>query len=190
MNVLAALGLALATEVPEAAAVAALAALQGATGRLQLVARRRSGGAIVIDYAHTPDALANVLEALRPHVGGRLVVLFGCGGDRDPGKRPMMGAVAARAATRVYITDDNPRGEDPVMIRRAIRAAVPDACEIGDRRRAIATAIAALDPGDFLLIAGKGHETGQIVAGEVLPFDDAEVVRELVAGSDTWQICP
>jgi UDP-N-acetylmuramoyl-L-alanyl-D-glutamate--2,6-diaminopimelate ligase len=190
INALAALGLALATEVPEAAAIAALGTLRGPAGRLQFVARHGAGGAVVVDYAHTPDALATVLDALRPHARGRLVALFGCGGDRDPGKRPLMGSVAAGGADRVYITDDNPRSEDPAMIRRAIRAAVPDACEIGDRRRAIAAAIDGLGPGDFLVVAGKGHETGQIVSGAVLPFDDADVVRELVAGSDEWQICP
>jgi UDP-N-acetylmuramoyl-L-alanyl-D-glutamate--2,6-diaminopimelate ligase len=190
LNVLAALGLALAADVPEAAAVAALTELRGPAGRLQFVARHRDGGAIVVDYAHTPDALATVLDALRPHAKDRLVVLFGCGGDRDPGKRPLMGAIAAGGADRVYITDDNPRSEDPAVVRREIRAAAPGACEIGDRRRAIATAIAGLGPGDLLLIAGKGHETGQIVAGEVLPFDDTEVVRELVAGADAWQIRP
>jgi UDP-N-acetylmuramoyl-L-alanyl-D-glutamate--2,6-diaminopimelate ligase len=189
MNALAALGLALATDAPAATALAALEALQAPTGRLQFVARHRAGGAIVVDYAHTPDALTAVLDALRPHVGGRLALLFGCGGDRDPGKRALMGAVAAGAADRIYITDDNPRSEDPAAIRRAIRAAAPEAREIGDRRRAIAAAIAELGPDDYLVIAGKGHETGQIVAGEILPFDDAEVARALVGRSEAWQVC-
>ena len=143
--------------------------------------RRRSpgGGAIVVDYAHTPDALATVLAALRPHARGRLIALFGCGGDRDPGKRPLMGQVAARLADRVYVTDDNPRNEQPTQIRREILAAAPDAIEIGDRRAAIAAAIADLDPGDVLVIAGKGHETGQIVGSETYPFDDAAIAREI-----------
>ena len=140
------------------------------------------GGAIVVDYAHTPDALATVLAALRPHARGRLVALFGCGGDRDAGKRPMMGGAAARLADRVYVTDDNPRGEEPWEIRRAILAAAPEAIEIGDRRQAIAAAIAELGPGDVLLIAGKGHETGQIVGSETHPFDDAEIARDIAAG--------
>ncbi len=181
LNALAALGLAIATDAPAEAAADALADLTGAPGRMQFVAERR-GGAIVVDYAHTPDALATVLTALRPHARGRLVALFGCGGDRDAGKRPMMGEAAARLADRVYVTDDNPRGEEPAAIRRAILAAIPDAIEIGDRRQAIAAAIAGLGPGDVLLIAGKGHETGQIVGGEVHPFDDAEIAREIARG--------
>ncbi len=182
MNALAALGLALATGVPLEAGIAALATLSGVPGRLQFVAQNEGGGGVVVDYAHTPDALATVLAALRPHAPGRLAVLFGAGGDRDPGKRPLMGRVAAGAADRVYVTDDNPRGEDPAAIRRAILAAAPDAVEIGDRRRAIETAIGELGPGDLLVVAGKGHETGQIVGPETFPFDDAEIVREIAAG--------
>ncbi len=178
MNALAALGLVIATGSPVAAATAALAGLAGVPGRLQFVARHEGGGAIVVDYAHTPDALATVLTALRPHAHGRLAVLFGCGGDRDAGKRPLMGEVATRLADRVYVTDDNPRTEEPAAIRRAILAAAPDAIEIGDRREAIATAVAALEPGDFLVIAGKGHETGQIIGTETYPFDDAAIARE------------
>ncbi len=121
-----------------------------------------------------------MLGALRPHTPGRLAVLFGAGGDRDPGKRPLMGRVAAGAADRVYVTDDNPRSEDAAAIRRAILAAAPRAIEIGDRRRAIETAIAELGAGDMLVIAGKGHETGQIVGDETLPFDDAEIARAIV----------
>jgi UDP-N-acetylmuramoyl-L-alanyl-D-glutamate--2,6-diaminopimelate ligase len=178
MNALAALGLAIATGVPAAAGIAALARLTAVPGRLQFVAAAAKGGGIVVDYAHTPDALATVLAALRPHTPGRLVALFGAGGDRDPGKRAMMGRVAATAADRVYVTDDNPRSEDPAAIRRAILAAAPQAIEIGDRRRAIETAIAELGPGDVLVIAGKGHETGQIVGSQTFAFDDAEIARE------------
>jgi UDP-N-acetylmuramoyl-L-alanyl-D-glutamate--2,6-diaminopimelate ligase len=181
INALAAFGLATATGVACETGVAALAALSGVPGRLQFVAGSPEGGGVVVDYAHTPDALATVLKALRPHAAGRLVVLFGCGGDRDPGKRPLMGRIAAETADRAYVTDDNPRGEDPAMIRRAILAAAPDAIEIGDRRRAIAAAIGELGPGDLLVIAGKGHETGQIVGGETLPFDDAEIAADIVA---------
>jgi UDP-N-acetylmuramoyl-L-alanyl-D-glutamate--2,6-diaminopimelate ligase len=186
-NALAALGLAIASGAPVAAATDALTRLSGVPGRLQRVARLDGGGAIFVDYAHTPDALEHVLMALRPHVRGRLVALFGCGGDRDPGKRPLMGALAARLADRVYVTDDNPRTEPAAAIRRAILAAAPEAVEIGDRREAIATAIAALGPEDILVLAGKGHETGQIVGDRVLPFDDA-VVAGAVARSNRWWI--
>jgi UDP-N-acetylmuramoyl-L-alanyl-D-glutamate--2,6-diaminopimelate ligase len=182
MNALAALGLVIATGSPVAAATAALSGLTGVPGRLQFVAGHEGGGAIVIDYAHTPDALATVLTALRPHARNRLAVLFGCGGDRDAGKRPLMGEVAARLADRVYVTDDNPRTEPPAGIRRAILDATPNAIEIGDRREAIATAIAELEPGDLLVIAGKGHETGQIIGTETYPFDDAAIAREFAGG--------
>jgi UDP-N-acetylmuramoyl-L-alanyl-D-glutamate--2,6-diaminopimelate ligase len=183
MNALAAVGLAIATGSPAPAATAALAGLTGVPGRLQFVAGHEGGGAIVVDYAHTPDALATVLTALRPHALGRLAVLFGCGGDRDAGKRPLMGEVATRLADLVYITDDNPRTEAPAEIRRAILEAAPNAVEIGDRREAIGTAIAELAPGDLLVIAGKGHETGQIVGTQTYPFDDATVARELAGES-------
>ncbi|MGE0259120.1 MAG: UDP-N-acetylmuramoyl-L-alanyl-D-glutamate--2,6-diaminopimelate ligase [Alphaproteobacteria bacterium] len=182
LNVLAALGLAIATGAEPGEAVSVLPRLGGVPGRMQFIGTTRgeagSGAAVFVDYAHTPDALATVLKALRPHAARRLAVVFGAGGDRDRGKRPMMGRVAADLADLVYVTDDNPRGEDPAEIRRAIREAAPGALEIGDRRAAIATAIAELGRDDVLVIAGKGHETGQIVAGEVLPFDDAAVARE------------
>ena len=180
LNALAALGLVVATGSPEAAATLALSRLTSVPGRLEFVALIEGGRAIVVDYAHTPDALATVLTTLRPHTPGRLISLFGCGGDRDAGKRPLMGQVAARLADRVYVTDDNPRTEQPAQIRREILAAAPNAVEIGDRRAAIATAIADLDPGDLLVIAGKGHETGQIVGSKTYPFDDAVVAREIV----------
>jgi UDP-N-acetylmuramoyl-L-alanyl-D-glutamate--2,6-diaminopimelate ligase len=181
MNALAALGLAIATGVAAQDGAAALAGLSGVPGRLQFVAGGMEYGGVVIDFAHTPDALATVLAALRPHTPGRLAVLFGAGGDRDPGKRALMGRAALAAADRVYVTDDNPRGEDPAAIRRAILAAAPGAIEIGDRRRAIEFAIGELGPGDLLVIAGKGHETGQIVGSETFPFDDAEIAREIAA---------
>jgi UDP-N-acetylmuramoyl-L-alanyl-D-glutamate--2,6-diaminopimelate ligase len=186
MNALAALGLATATGVVSAAAVAALERLSGVPGRMQFVSGGAESDGIVVDYAHTPDALATVLAALRPHVQGRLVAVFGCGGDRDPGKRPLMGHIAAAMADRVYVTDDNPRSEDPAAIRRAILAAAPQAFEIGDRRHAIETAIADLRSGDVLVIAGKGHETGQIVGAETLPFDDAAVAAEIAARQRGW----
>ena len=137
-----------------------------------------NGAAAYVDYAHTPDALERLIAALRPHTQGRLILVFGAGGDRDRGKRPLMGA-AARAADVAIITDDNPRTEDPAAIRAAIRAAHPDAQEIGDRAAAIEAALNLLRPGDVLAVAGKGHEAGQTVGAETLPFDDAETIRRL-----------
>jgi UDP-N-acetylmuramoyl-L-alanyl-D-glutamate--2,6-diaminopimelate ligase len=180
MNVLAALGLALATGSELARAVAAMPSLSTVPGRMQLVGEI-DHAAVFVDYAHTPDALATVLAAARPHAEGRLAVVFGAGGDRDRGKRPLMGEVTTRGADLVYVTDDNPRTEVASDIRRAILAAAPRATEIGDRRAAIETAIAALAPGDVLVIAGKGHESGQIIGRETLPFDDAIVAREAIA---------
>jgi UDP-N-acetylmuramoyl-L-alanyl-D-glutamate--2,6-diaminopimelate ligase len=175
-NALISAGLAIVTGSEPAAAFAALAHLEGAKGRLELVGES-SGAPIFVDYAHKPDALAKALEALRPYATRRLVVVFGCGGDRDAGKRPMMGAIAARLADCVVVTDDNPRSEEPAAIRAAILAAAPGAfLEIGDRREAIGASIARLRPGDVLLIAGKGHETGQIIGEQVLPFSDHEAV--------------
>jgi UDP-N-acetylmuramoyl-L-alanyl-D-glutamate--2,6-diaminopimelate ligase len=174
-NALVAAGLTIATGSPPDAVFAALAELRGARGRLERVGER-NGAPVFIDYAHKPDALAKALDALRPYVRGRLVVVFGAGGDRDLGKRPMMGAIAAERADEVIVTDDNPRNEDPAKIRAAILEAAPGATEIGDRRAAIITAVEALAPGDVLLIAGKGHETGQIIGDQVLPFSDHEAV--------------
>jgi UDP-N-acetylmuramoyl-L-alanyl-D-glutamate--2,6-diaminopimelate ligase len=183
-NALVAAGLAIATGGDPPAVFAALAHLTGARGRLELVGTSR-GAPIFVDYAHKPDALAKALEALRPYAAGRLVVVFGAGGDRDRGKRPLMGAVAAAKADRVIVTDDNPRSENPAAIRAAIMAAAPGAAEIGDRRQAIGAAIAELRAGDVLLIAGKGHETGQIIGDRTVPFSDHEAVaaalREPVA---------
>jgi UDP-N-acetylmuramoyl-L-alanyl-D-glutamate--2,6-diaminopimelate ligase len=174
-NALIAAGLLIAAGEDAGLVFHALEALQGARGRLELVGRKE-GAPIFIDYAHKPDALAKALEALRPYVKRELVVVFGAGGDRDRGKRPLMGAVASAHADRVIVTDDNPRTEDPAAIRAAILAAAPQAAEIADRREAIRTAIAGLKPGDVLLIAGKGHESGQIVGDRVLPFTDHEAV--------------
>jgi UDP-N-acetylmuramoyl-L-alanyl-D-glutamate--2,6-diaminopimelate ligase len=174
-NALVAAGLAIATGGEPARVFAALEHLSGAKGRLELVGASR-GAPIFIDYAHKPDALAKALEALRPAVKDRLIVVFGAGGDRDRGKRPLMGAIASAKADRVIVTDDNPRSEDAATIRAAIMAAAPGAIEIGDRRGAIRSAITELRAGDVLLIAGKGHETGQIIGDRVLPFSDHEAV--------------
>lgn len=183
-NALCALGLVLTTGVDLDAAVDALEDLQGAPGRIELVGARQNGAAVYVDYAHTPGALETVLKALRPHVEGRLTVVFGCGGDRDAGKRPMMGAAAREHADIAYVTDDNPRSEAPDAIRAAILPACPDATEIGDRRKAIETAVAGLRAGDVLVIAGKGHEQGQIVGDTTLPFDDATVAREAISAAE------
>jgi UDP-N-acetylmuramoyl-L-alanyl-D-glutamate--2,6-diaminopimelate ligase len=180
-NVLAALGLAVACGADPAAAVATLPGLRGVRGRLERISGHPAGAQVFVDYAHTPDALDQALAALRPHAAGRLIALFGCGGDRDPGKRAEMGRIAAARADRVFVTDDNPRSEEAAAIRRAILAGCPGAVEIGDRREAIGAAVAALAAGDVLLVAGKGHESGQIVGDRVLPFDDATEVRAALA---------
>lgn len=180
-NALVAAGLAIATGADPASAIKAIERLRAVPGRLEVVGRHPKGARVYVDYAHTPDALSAALEAMRPHVQGRLVVVFGCGGDRDRGKRPQMGGIAARAADRVYVTDDNPRSEDPATIRREILAACPGAIEIGDRRNAIGEAVASLGKGDVLVIAGKGHETGQIVGDEVLPFNDVAEARTAIS---------
>ena len=180
-NALAALGLVLAGEVDTARAVAALTQLAGVPGRVELVGATPAGGHVYVDYAHTPDALETVLKALRPHAADRLLVIIGCGGDRDRGKRPLMGRVAVSLADEAIITDDNPRSEDPAAIRQEMLAEARGAQEIGDRGAAIATAVAALGPGDVLVIAGKGHESGQIVGGQILPFDDREVARTAIS---------
>jgi UDP-N-acetylmuramoyl-L-alanyl-D-glutamate--2,6-diaminopimelate ligase len=183
-NALCAVGLAVATGADPEAALAALAALGPVPGRLERAARRANGASVYVDYAHSPDALAAVLGALRPYCRGRLTVVFGCGGDRDAGKRPLMGRTAADLADRVIVTDDNPRGETPAAIRRAILAGCPQGLEIGDREEAIRWAVRDLAAGDVLVVAGKGHETGQIVGNRVMPFDDAEIVRRVVREVD------
>jgi UDP-N-acetylmuramoyl-L-alanyl-D-glutamate--2,6-diaminopimelate ligase len=181
-NALVAAGQAIAGGGDAAAVFAALEGLVGAKGRLELVGRK-SGAPIFVDYAHKPDALAKALDALRPYVSGKLVVVFGAGGDRDAGKRPLMGAIAAEKADRVIVTDDNPRSEQPGAIRAAILGGAPGADEIGDRNEAIHRAVADLEGGDVLLIAGKGHETGQIIGQKIVPFSDHEAVRDaLLAG--------
>lgn len=173
MNVLCAAGLVLAqNESRMGEVIDLLPTLRGVPGRLQLVSGSRPNTAVYVDYAHTPDALENILLALRPHTKGRLFCLFGCGGDRDRGKRPVMGALAARLADVAIITDDNPRSEDPAAIRAAIHAAAPAALVIPDRREAIRKAVGLLESGDVLVLAGKGHEQGQIFADHVEPFDD------------------
>jgi UDP-N-acetylmuramoyl-L-alanyl-D-glutamate--2,6-diaminopimelate ligase len=155
--------------------------LQPVSGRMEHIGASRAGAHIFVDYAHTPAGLDVLLRAARPHAPGKLILVFGCGGDRDRGKRPLMGAIAAKHADIVIVTDDNPRSEEPAAIRAAVRAAAPAALDIADRARAIAAAIAAAGPGDAVLIAGKGHETGQIVAGEILPFSDQEAARAAIA---------
>ncbi|WP_420026512.1 UDP-N-acetylmuramoyl-L-alanyl-D-glutamate--2,6-diaminopimelate ligase [Fuscovulum ytuae] len=183
-NVALAAGLAIAAGEEPAAVFGVLGRLTGVRGRMQLAATRANGAAVFVDYAHTPDAIATALRALRPHVMGRIVIVFGAGGDRDRGKRPLMGAAAKDFADVLYVTDDNPRSEEPAAIRAEIMAACPDANEVGDRAEAILRAVDALGPGDALLIAGKGHETGQIIKGDVYPFDDVEQASIAVAALD------
>ncbi|MCW5692179.1 MAG: UDP-N-acetylmuramoyl-L-alanyl-D-glutamate--2,6-diaminopimelate ligase [Pseudolabrys sp.] len=178
-NAAVAAGLVIATGARPADVFPALEKLTGAKGRLELGGSYR-GAPIFIDYSHKPDALAKALEALRPYVSGKLIVVFGAGGDRDPGKRPLMGEVAHAKADRVIVTDDNPRSENPAAIRAAILKTAPGATEVGDRGEAIRAGIAALETGDVLLIAGKGHETGQIVGAKVLPFSDHEAVAKVL----------
>lgn len=180
-NALVAAGLVLATGGELGATLAALARLQPVRGRLERAAISRTGAPIYVDYAHTPDALEAAIAALKPHAEGRLIAVFGAGGDRDQGKRAEMGRVAARDADRVIVTDDNPRGEDAASIRHMVLAGAPGAEEIGDRRSAIAAAVGSAGTGDIVLIAGKGHEQGQIVGDMVLPFDDVSVAREVAA---------
>ncbi|MBX3580541.1 MAG: UDP-N-acetylmuramoyl-L-alanyl-D-glutamate--2,6-diaminopimelate ligase [Rhizobiaceae bacterium] len=177
-NALVAAGLAAATGTPVGKALAALEDLKGAPGRLDLVGTTPGGAPAYVDYAHKPDALENVLSSVRPFTTGRVVVVFGCGGDRDRGKRPIMGEIATRLADVVIVTDDNPRSEDPATIRSAILAAAPRAIEIGDRHEAIRQGVAVLRPGDTLIVAGKGHEEGQTVGDVTLPFSDHEEVRK------------
>jgi UDP-N-acetylmuramoyl-L-alanyl-D-glutamate--2,6-diaminopimelate ligase len=179
-NALVAAGQAIAAGGDAAAVFAALEGLVGAKGRLELVGRK-SGAPIFVDYAHKPDALAKALDALRPYVSGKLVVVFGAGGDRDAGKRPLMGAIATAKADRIIVTDDNPRSENPGAIRAAILGGAPGADEIGERNEAIRRAVADLKAGDVLLIAGKGHETGQIIGQKTVPFSDHAAVRDALA---------
>ncbi len=180
-NVLLAAGLAIACGEEPGEVFETFEELTTVRGRMQLAARRANGGAIFVDYAHTPDALKTALSALRPHVLGRLVVVFGAGGDRDTSKRVLMGRAAAEHADIAIVTDDNPRSEDPAAIRTMVREGCPEALEVGDRAEAILRGVDMLEAGDALLIAGKGHETGQIIGEDVLPFDDAEQASVAVA---------
>ena len=177
-------GLAIAAGDAPEAVLGVLPRLTGVRGRMQLAATRRNGAAVYVDYAHTPDALETALRALRPHVMGRIIAVFGAGGDRDRTKRPLMGAAAQAHADVLYVTDDNPRTEEPASIRAAILAACPEAHEVGDRAEAILRAVDALLPGDALLIAGKGHESGQVIGTDVYPFDDVEQASVAVAALD------
>ncbi|QDC10341.1 UDP-N-acetylmuramoyl-L-alanyl-D-glutamate--2,6-diaminopimelate ligase [Oceanicola sp. D3] len=183
-NVMVATGLVIASGADPVEVFNALPQLVTVRGRMQLAATRQNGAAVFVDYAHTPDALETALKALRPHVMGRLVVVYGAGGDRDTGKRPLMGEAARDHADVRIVTDDNPRSEDPSAIRAAILQADPEATEVGDRSEAILRGVDALGPGDALLIAGKGHETGQIVGDDVFPFDDVEQASIAVAALD------
>jgi UDP-N-acetylmuramoyl-L-alanyl-D-glutamate--2,6-diaminopimelate ligase len=185
-NALVAAGLAIVTGTKPDDVFAAMEDLEGAKGRLEFVGRRGQAP-IFIDYAHKPDALSKTLEALRPYVKKRLILVFGAGGNRDPGKRPMMGAIAAQKADKVIVTDDNPRNEDPAVIRAAILAAAPGATEIADRGTAIRQSIASLENGDVLVIAGKGHESGQIVGDRVLEFSDHDAVATALGGKALGQ---
>lgn len=183
-NVAVAAALAIATGGAPDKVLGALPTLAGVRGRMQHVATRANGAAVFVDYAHTPDAIRTALRALRPHVMGRLAIVFGAGGDRDRGKRPLMGRAAGENADMIYVTDDNPRTEDAAAIRHAILAACPGAVEIGDRAEAILRAVDGLEAGDALLIAGKGHEVGQEINGTSYPFDDAEQASIAVATLD------
>ena len=177
-NALVAAGLAIATGVETGAALKALERLKGAVGRLELVGQAKNGALAYVDYAHKPDALENVLTSVRPFTSGRLIVVFGCGGDRDRGKRPIMGEIASRLADVVIVTDDNPRSEEPAAIRAEIMAAAVSASEIPDRAQAIRHAVSVLGAGDTLIVAGKGHEEGQTVGDRTLPFSDHAEVRK------------
>lgn len=183
-NVLLAAGLVIACGADPQEVFDTLPHLTTVRGRMQLAATRDNGAAVFVDYAHTPDAVATALAAMRPHVMGRLVAIVGAGGDRDRAKRPLMGQAAAQHADMVIVTDDNPRSEDPASIRAAVLGGAPDAMEVGDRAEAILRGVDALEPGDALLIAGKGHETGQTVGDDVLPFDDVEQASVAVAALD------
>ncbi|MCW5725103.1 MAG: UDP-N-acetylmuramoyl-L-alanyl-D-glutamate--2,6-diaminopimelate ligase [Maricaulaceae bacterium] len=184
-NAVMAAALAAESGVPADAALKTLERLKGVPGRLELAARTRHGDPLLVDYAHTPDGLDKLLRAARPHTRGRIILVFGCGGDRDPTKREPMGRVAAKLADHVIVTDDNPRSERPAAIRTAILKGCPGAQEIGDRAAAIRAAAAMMRKGDCLLIAGKGHETGQTAGGVTQPFDDREEARKAVAEQES-----
>lgn len=183
-NALVSAGLAISTGVAPAVALKALEHLTGASGRLELVGQTKAGALAYVDYAHKPEALENVLTSVRPFTTGRVIVVFGCGGDRDKGKRPIMGEIASRLADVVIVTDDNPRSEVPATIRSEITAATPTGIEIGDRAQAIRAGVAMLSTGDTLIVAGKGHEEGQTVGAETLPFSDHQEVRKALEEFD------
>ncbi len=183
-NILLACGLVIASGEQPERVFETLPHLKTVRGRMQLAATRDNGSAVFVDFAHTPDAIATAIKALRPHVLGRLIAIVGAGGDRDVGKRPLMGQAAAENADMVIVTDDNPRSEDPAAIRAAVKGGAPNASEVGDRAEAILRGVDALGPGDALLICGKGHESGQIVGDDILPFDDVEQASMAVAALD------
>ncbi|MDR0810593.1 MAG: UDP-N-acetylmuramoyl-L-alanyl-D-glutamate--2,6-diaminopimelate ligase [Gemmobacter sp.] len=183
-NVALAAGLAISAGESPGDVFRVLPRLSGVRGRMQLAATRANGASVFVDYAHTPDAIITALKALRPHVMGRLIIVFGAGGDRDRSKRPLMGAAARDNADVLFVTDDNPRSEDPAAIRAAIMQACPKATEVGDRAEAILRGVDALGPGDALLVAGKGHESGQVIGGDIFPFDDVEQASIAVAALD------
>jgi UDP-N-acetylmuramoyl-L-alanyl-D-glutamate--2,6-diaminopimelate ligase len=181
-NALVAAGLVIASGGEVSLVLHALESLKGASGRLELVGVTGAGASVFVDYAHTPDALENAISALRPYAKGKLHVVFGCGGDRDKGKRPLMAAAVAKHADVAYLTDDNPRTEDPAQIRREALVGAPNAIEIADRAKAIATAVSRLGADDILLVAGKGHEEGQTIGTTVHPFKDHDAVAAAIAG--------
>lgn len=186
-NLLLAVGLVIGAGADASRVFEVLPEMRTVRGRMQLAATRRNGATVFVDFAHTPDAVATAIEALRPHVMGRLVAIIGAGGDRDPGKRPLMGQAAAKHADMVIVTDDNPRSEDPAAIRAAVVAGCPEASNVGDRAEAILRGVDALGPGDALLILGKGHESGQTVGTDILPFDDVEQASVAVMALDAAQ---
>ncbi|WP_085905209.1 UDP-N-acetylmuramoyl-L-alanyl-D-glutamate--2,6-diaminopimelate ligase [Kiloniella majae] len=179
-NIMAAVGLVLACGADLKEILDTLPTLNGVPGRAEKIGKTAKGGTVYVDFAHTPDAVETIIQALRPHTPGKLSIIVGCGGDRDPGKRPLMGGIADKLADQAYITDDNPRTENPATIRAQAMAAAPNAIEIDDRRKAIFRAVSDLNDGDLLIIAGKGHESGQIVGDKVLPFDDRIVAKEAI----------
>ena len=180
LNAVQALGLALVTGVKQEVAIQALPKLYGVAGRMERVGFSKTGAPIYVDFAHTEDGLDKLLRGVRPHTQGRVIIVFGCGGDRDPDKRPKMGTIAAKLADIVIVTDDNPRTENPELIRRAVMEGCPNAQLIGDRAQAISEGISQLQKGDCLVVAGKGHESGQIIGTKTIPFNDADVVREIL----------
>ena len=180
LNAVSALGLAVKTGVAKDVALEALTHLVGVAGRMEMAGRTKGGAPVFVDFAHTPDGLEKLLRGVRPHTMGRIIVVFGCGGDRDPDKRPKMGKIAARLADIVIVTDDNPRTEVPADIRAAVLIGCPDAQEVGDRAKAIAHGISLLKQNDCLVIAGKGHEQGQTVGDKIIPFSDVEIARGLL----------